>query len=162
MDIAPDPGDDESWRVEAACLGMDTAMFFPSTGESTHPDAVGACHRCPVRAECLEDALATHERYGIWGGASERERRRILRRRNGPQGIDGPPGPGIRVAPGTTPAWRPHRSTAEQAARAEREANTTGPPNRSDSTRPAAEAMTDPQAMTDPPAAPRRRARKAS
>lgn len=64
----------------AACRGMDTAMFFPHRGaDCSAPKAV--CARCDVRDECLEFALQNGERHGIWGGTSERERRRMRRER---------------------------------------------------------------------------------
>jgi len=64
------------WRQDALCAQIDTDMFFPGKGEST-ADAKRACMTCPVRTQCLEDALANNERYGVWGGKSERERRRL-------------------------------------------------------------------------------------
>jgi WhiB family redox-sensing transcriptional regulator len=64
------------WRQDALCaqIGLDT--FFPGKGEST-ADAKRACMACEVRVECLTEALAKGERYGVWGGKSERERRRL-------------------------------------------------------------------------------------
>lgn len=65
-------------------LGTDrqrARIFFPDRGESAAP-AKTACGRCPVKNECLEFALSNGEKFGIWGGASERERRRIRRRRS--------------------------------------------------------------------------------
>lgn len=56
------------------------AIFFPSTSQST-AYAVGLCLRCPVRVECLDYALDSNQHYGIWGGTSESERRRLRRRR---------------------------------------------------------------------------------
>lgn len=71
-------GEPESggWRDEAACAQVDPDAFFPERGGSLH-DAKAVCHRCPVRAECLDDALARDEPHGIWGGLSERERRKL-------------------------------------------------------------------------------------
>ena len=69
-----------SWRNRAACRGVDPDIFFPVSDE----DAVQAkaiCAECPVREACLEWALATRERDGVWGGATERERRRMIRQR---------------------------------------------------------------------------------
>ncbi|MEM7323501.1 MAG: WhiB family transcriptional regulator [Actinomycetota bacterium] len=66
------------WYVDGACRGLDPDLFFPERGEST-ADAKAVCAGCVVRAECLEWALATRERFGIWGGTSERERRRLRR-----------------------------------------------------------------------------------
>ena len=62
----------------ASCRGMDPDLFFPSSsGEVKAAKAV--CAACPVRAECLEYALANAERLGVWGGTSERERGRLRR-----------------------------------------------------------------------------------
>lgn len=69
-----------NWRERARCLGMDPEIFFPRTEEDAGP-ALAVCAECPVREPCLEYALQNREREGIWGGATERERRRILRRR---------------------------------------------------------------------------------
>jgi WhiB family redox-sensing transcriptional regulator len=71
---------DRSWTGRAACLGCDPDLFYPSRGESC-VEAKAVCQVCPVRTECLEFALATGETLGIWGGTSERERRRIRRER---------------------------------------------------------------------------------
>ena len=67
---------DPSWRLDALCAETDPEAFFPEKGGSTR-DAKRVCSGCPVRAECLEFALANDERFGIWGGLSERERRRL-------------------------------------------------------------------------------------
>jgi WhiB family redox-sensing transcriptional regulator len=69
-----------SWRQRAACRGLDPEIFFPDSDEEAG-EAKAVCARCPVREACLEHALAHREREGIWGGATERERRRILRHR---------------------------------------------------------------------------------
>jgi WhiB family redox-sensing transcriptional regulator len=69
------PGD-ESWRLDALCAETDPEAFFPEKGGSTR-EAKRVCVGCDVRAECLEYALANDERFGIWGGLSERERRRV-------------------------------------------------------------------------------------
>jgi WhiB family redox-sensing transcriptional regulator len=71
---------DLAWQDGAACTGLDPAIFFPTQGEDTRP-AKDVCKICDVQADCLEYALKYNEKFGIWGGASERERRRILRRR---------------------------------------------------------------------------------
>jgi WhiB family transcriptional regulator, redox-sensing transcriptional regulator len=72
---------DESWRLEALCAETDPEAFFPEKGGSTR-EAKRVCTGCTVRAECLEFALRNDERFGIWGGLSERERRRLrLQRR---------------------------------------------------------------------------------
>lgn len=68
----------EKWWKDAACLSADPDMFFPEKGGSTR-EAKRVCASCPVRAECLEYALDNDERYGVWGGLSERERRNLRR-----------------------------------------------------------------------------------
>ena len=72
--------DDNSWQDQANCLGVDPDLFFPERGASTR-EAKEVCRGCVVRAECLEFALQNGEKFGIWGGLSERERRRIRRQR---------------------------------------------------------------------------------
>ncbi|HEY7605678.1 MAG TPA: WhiB family transcriptional regulator [Actinomycetes bacterium] len=71
----------EVWRERGACRapGVDADTFFPDKGERTWP-AKRICRPCTVQAECLEYALANDERFGIWGGLDERERRRLRRR----------------------------------------------------------------------------------
>ena len=64
------------WQSEALCAQTDPEAFFPEKGGSTR-DAKRICESCDVRAQCLEYALANDERFGIWGGLSERERRRL-------------------------------------------------------------------------------------
>ena len=74
--------DDEgplSWQERALCAQTDPEAFFPEKGGSTR-EAKKVCTQCEVRAECLEYALANDERFGIWGGLSERERRKLKRR----------------------------------------------------------------------------------
>ena len=68
------------WQEEANCLGVDPDLFFPERGASTR-EAKAVCRSCEVRVDCLEYALAHGEKFGIWGGMSERERRRIRRQR---------------------------------------------------------------------------------
>lgn len=64
------------WQTEAKCLQAEPDTFFPEKGGSTR-EAKKVCQSCEVRAECLEYALEHDERFGIWGGLSERERRRL-------------------------------------------------------------------------------------
>jgi len=68
------------WQENANCLGVDPDLFFPERGASTR-EAKAVCRSCEVRGECLEYALAHGEKFGIWGGLSERERRRVRRQR---------------------------------------------------------------------------------
>ncbi len=75
-------GGQASWRLDALCAETDPEAFFPEKGGSTR-EAKRVCLGCSVRTECLEFALANDERFGIWGGLSERERRRVrLERRD--------------------------------------------------------------------------------
>ncbi|MEI7888247.1 MAG: WhiB family transcriptional regulator [Actinomycetes bacterium] len=71
---------EKSWQVLSNCLGVDPDLFFPERGASTK-DAKAVCQGCVVREDCLEYALSNREKFGIWGGLSERERRRIRRER---------------------------------------------------------------------------------
>jgi WhiB family transcriptional regulator, redox-sensing transcriptional regulator len=74
--------DDEGelgWQADALCAQTDPEAFFPEKGGSTR-DAKKVCAACNVRSQCLEYALANDERFGIWGGLSERERRRLRKR----------------------------------------------------------------------------------
>jgi WhiB family redox-sensing transcriptional regulator len=73
--------DDIRWRDDAACRNTNPDLFFPvgSTGEAVEETtaAIALCRRCPVREECLEFAMVTNQRDGIWGGMSEEDRRRM-------------------------------------------------------------------------------------
>jgi WhiB family redox-sensing transcriptional regulator len=71
---------DRRWQERANCLGVDPDLFFPERGASTR-EAKSVCAGCEVRLECLEYALDNGEKFGIWGGLSERERRRLRRQR---------------------------------------------------------------------------------
>jgi WhiB family redox-sensing transcriptional regulator len=70
---------DPLWKDRALCAETDPEAFFPEKGGSTR-EAKRVCSVCEVRAECLDSALANDERFGIWGGLSERERRRLKKR----------------------------------------------------------------------------------
>lgn len=75
----PDSGLDDgllSWQTDALCAETDPEAFFPEKGGSTR-EAKRICAGCEVRSQCLEYALANDERFGIWGGLSERERRKL-------------------------------------------------------------------------------------
>ena len=89
------PAEDMSWQREANCLGVHPDLFFPERGASTR-EAKEVCRGCVVREACLEFALNNGEKFGIWGGMSERERRRIRRAR-------APPAPRRRQRLTTTP-----------------------------------------------------------
>ncbi|RJS46625.1 WhiB family transcriptional regulator [Nocardioides cavernaquae] len=64
------------WQERALCAQTDPEAFFPEKGGSTR-EAKKVCHTCEVRDDCLEYALMNDERFGIWGGLSERERRKL-------------------------------------------------------------------------------------
>lgn len=69
-----------TWRSRGACHGLSPDIFFPETEEDAD-EAKSICNDCGVRIACLEHALASREKDGVWGGATERERRRIIRQR---------------------------------------------------------------------------------
>lgn len=71
---------DQPWRKNGACNGLDPDVFYPATEEDAE-EAKSICGRCAVVESCLEFALARREKDGVWGGATERDRRRILRQR---------------------------------------------------------------------------------
>jgi WhiB family redox-sensing transcriptional regulator len=69
-----------AWRRHAACRGLDPEIFYPALDDDVE-DAKAVCTACTVRETCLEFALQVREKEGVWGGATEKERRRILRQR---------------------------------------------------------------------------------
>jgi WhiB family redox-sensing transcriptional regulator len=77
IEVAPATTDDQ-WQERGLCAQTDPEAFFPEKGGSTR-EAKRICLGCEVRDACLEYALAHDERFGIWGGLSERERRRLKR-----------------------------------------------------------------------------------
>jgi WhiB family redox-sensing transcriptional regulator len=80
LELPPTPG----WMALAACHGR--TGFYPGRGDHEGLKlAKKLCHTCVVKAQCLEYALAAGEHYGIWGGTSELERRKIRRRRKAEQ-----------------------------------------------------------------------------
>ncbi|MDF3312003.1 WhiB family transcriptional regulator [Rhodococcus sp. T2V] len=91
----PDPSHphvhaDGDWQSRAACRGTDTDLFFSPDGERGHARArreraaKQLCHDCPVLTDCRTHALTAAEAYGIWGGMSETDRTRHIRRRTRP------------------------------------------------------------------------------
>ena len=74
-----DDTEEQEWQERALCAQTDPEAFFPEKGGSTR-EAKRICQGCEVRSECLEYALAHDERFGIWGGLSERERRKLKKR----------------------------------------------------------------------------------
>lgn len=77
--LFPDTSGELEWQERALCAQTDPEAFFPEKGGSTR-EAKKVCLVCEVRAECLEYALENDERFGIWGGMSERERRKLRKR----------------------------------------------------------------------------------
>lgn len=76
----PDPDSDSAWMAEGNCRLHPPATFFPSDGVGVDK-ARKICRDCPVMSRCLEYALEERIDHGVWGGCSERERRRILKAR---------------------------------------------------------------------------------
>ncbi len=70
----------QQWQSKAACQGLDPEIFYPLDDEDA-TEAKTVCAGCAVREACLEHALGYREKEGVWGGATERERRRIIRQR---------------------------------------------------------------------------------
>ena len=74
--------EDDTWVAEAACRDASPDLFFSDRAEDIRA-AVRICRRCPVAEECRAVALASGERFGVWGGQTERQRRRELRQTAG-------------------------------------------------------------------------------
>lgn len=79
-----------SWTEDAVCAQADPDAFYPDKGGSSmavkrlcNGDPAAGTDPCPVRTQCLEQALRTNEAWGIWGGTSERDRRALRQQRNG-------------------------------------------------------------------------------
>lgn len=70
----------DDWSSKAACKGLDPAIFYPPNDDEADV-AKAICATCPVQVDCLEHAIELREKNGVWGGATERERLRIIRRR---------------------------------------------------------------------------------
>ena len=68
------------WRELGACRGLEPGIFYPDDGEAAST-AKAVCASCGVRVACLEYAVVVREKQGVWGGFTERERRRIVRQR---------------------------------------------------------------------------------
>ena len=101
-----------AWQADALCAQTDPEAFFPEKGGSTR-DAKRVCEACTVKDACLEYAMANDERFGIWGGLSERERRRLRR-----AGEVRPPGCVAQVAHRPARAHAPYPHIAEDDAAA--------------------------------------------
>lgn len=74
------PAKEIVWRELGACRGLKPSIFYPEDDDDAL-DAKAVCGECAVRVACLEFALRSREKQGVWGGATERERRRIIRQR---------------------------------------------------------------------------------
>lgn len=125
LHAVPDNDDDDyprnplggEWQQYGACRGLDPDMFFPQRGDTVR-EAKTVCDACPVRPQCLEYAITNGEKFGIWGGLSERERRRIRRQRADNRVAAPPPvnvtrqvakrGPSSTAECGTYPGYRRH------------------------------------------------------
>lgn len=85
MSMVVDPDDLPDWMSKGKCNGLDPSLFFPSNSNGEVSAAKRICNgpdlgaACPVRDECLDHAMEYDERFGVWGGTSERERRRLRR-----------------------------------------------------------------------------------
>ena len=77
--LPDNPSPPDVWQERAACFGIDPDVFFPISEEEAGP-ALTYCGSCRIREECLAWALKNGERYGVWGGMTEQQRRRIARR----------------------------------------------------------------------------------
>jgi WhiB family redox-sensing transcriptional regulator len=105
------------WRELSSCRQEDPELFFPlvpaGPGLAQIERAKAVCARCQVRAECLRFAMETVQDHGVWGGASEEERRALRR-----SGIAGPPCTGQAGATGRATGWpRSGQRTSSAAAR---------------------------------------------
>lgn len=70
--------EERPWAVFAACRDAEPSVFF-SGSRADERSALALCSTCTVRADCLDHALEVRERFGVWGGTTEQDRRRILR-----------------------------------------------------------------------------------
>lgn len=92
QDVTRERPSTTSWRQLGRCRGVEPEIFYPAAAAddddaglariaAAEETAKAICVICPVREACLEHALSVREKHGVWGGLTERERRRILRRR---------------------------------------------------------------------------------
>jgi len=98
------------WQDSAACIGADTAIFFPESGDPVGP-AKALCRACPVREQCLADALERGEVHGVWGGLSAKERRKYRRQHGLLRKPGGQPQP---INHGTNGGYHTHRRRGQQ------------------------------------------------
>ncbi len=76
--LPANPSPPDMWQERASCYGVDPDIFFPVSEEDAGP-ALAYCQGCKIREECLAWALKNGERYGVWGGLTEQQRRRVTR-----------------------------------------------------------------------------------
>jgi WhiB family redox-sensing transcriptional regulator len=76
--LPADPSPPDMWQEQASCFGIDPDVFFPISEEEAGP-ALAFCGACKIRETCLAWALKNGERYGVWGGTTEQQRRRLQR-----------------------------------------------------------------------------------
>ena len=98
------------WQDSAACIGADTAIFFPESGDPVG-SAKALCRACPVREQCLADALERGEVHGVWGGLSAKERRKYRRQHGLLRKPGGQPQP---INHGTNGGYHTHHRRGQQ------------------------------------------------
>lgn len=76
--LPANPSPPDMWQDRAACHGIDPDIFFPTSEEEAGP-ALAYCGGCLIKVDCLAWALKNGERYGVWGGLTEQQRRRLHR-----------------------------------------------------------------------------------
>jgi len=76
--LPDNPTPPDVWQERGACYGIDPDVFFPSSEEDAGA-ALAYCRSCDIREMCLAWALKNGERYGVWGGTTEQQRRRLVR-----------------------------------------------------------------------------------
>lgn len=114
------------WLMRAACRGMDPELFHPHRGDGRGVlYAKDVCAECPVRPECLDHALSAPEHLGVWGGTTEKQRRRLRAQRAAQARTGRPRYYRRRCACGCDQLFRPLNSrhlyaTPECATRADR------------------------------------------
>ncbi len=75
------PYDEDAWKADALCAETDPEAFFPEKGDKPYA-ALRICQRCAVQKECLQYAVENNERYGVWGGTTEKQRQELRRHRS--------------------------------------------------------------------------------
>lgn len=115
------------WRREAACIGVDPSAFFAEGNYAVEQSRAARqiCAACPVRTWCAEFAIQIGERYGVWGGMTQRElRQRRQRPRRKPRRPKAATTPREPAKCGTRSGYQRHRANGEEACAPCRQANT--------------------------------------